>query len=459
MATILERVVLAAGSLAAVLSLVEAIPAVAVLAFATVATLLGAVRLAADHARWQLWPAYLAVAWLWLGLAVDLPASARIAGGTLALLLLATATVLSIGMPVPKLPQPDGPFGVGTISTMEERDNATTPPTAPRRLFIKLWYPTEPDTPRQRRSGEALWSEFRETPGIPAALRLLTGYLRQVRTHSVRAAPFSRSATGSPVVLYHHGLVSISAENTLLMESLASHGYVVVSTRHTDQRAELDEVGADADPAVSARVSEINKLLPDVRTRDERARLSQSAYRLSTGTATIVGRRAADSRHVLDRLPNLLARIPSYPRNLPDSDLPTAAAGLSLGGAVATELGKTDERCRAVVNIDGGLYGPNLEAPIAVPYLMVYSELNAGGNDLALKTTHAPIREVTVPGAKHLDFHDAAVVLPILRWIGQLGKVSAAEVTALKNREIRRFLDQTLRATESPTPVGGDEAP
>jgi hypothetical protein len=59
---------------------------------------------------------------------------------------------------------------------------------------------------------------------------------------------------------------------------------------------------------------------------------------------------------------------------------------------------------------------------------------------------------VAVPGAKHLDFHDAALVLPILRWFGQLGKVSGAEITALKNQQIRRFLDQTLRtAAESPT--------
>ncbi len=63
---------------------------------------------------------------------------------------------------------------------------------------------------------------------------------------------------------------------------------------------------------------------------------------------------------------------------------------------------------------------------------MVYSELNSGGNDLAQETTQAPFREVAVPGAKHLDFHDATLVLPILRWLGQLGKVSGSEVTALE---------------------------
>jgi hypothetical protein len=97
------------------------------------------------------------------------------------------------------------------------------------------------------------------------------------------------------------------------------------------------------------------------------------------------------------------------------------------------------------VNIDGGLYGSHLDTPVTVPCLMLYSELNAGGDDLARQAAQATFQEVVVPGAKHLDFHDVAVVLPILRC--QLG-----EVTALKNQQIRRFLDQTLRAAaESPT--------
>ena len=55
-----------------------------------------------------------------------------------------------------------------------------------------------------------------------------------------------------------------------------------------------------------------------------------------------------------------------------------------------------------------------------------------------------------MPGAKHLDFHDATLVLPILRWLGQLGKVSGSEVTASEEPRIRRFLDMTLRSAAKP---------
>jgi dienelactone hydrolase len=254
------------------------------------------------------------------------------------------------------------------------------------------------------------------------------------------------------VVLYHHALISISAENSFLMESLASHGYVVVSTRHVDQRAELDEVNTDADPVAAARVQEINRELLGELTRAERAHLAQELYQLSAATATIVARRTADSRHVLDRLPNILAAIPGYPSTALAPAGRVAAVGLSLGGAVATELSKTDDRCAVAVNIDGGLYGEHFQEPITVPYLMIYSELNSGGNDLARDTAQAEFHEATMPGTKHLDFHDAAIVLPIMRWMHQLGPVSGTEVTAWKNHQIQQFLDQHIRAAENVSP-------
>ncbi|MFY1671312.1 acetylhydrolase [Plantactinospora sp. WMMB334] len=451
MPAMLERTVLAVASLAAVLSLADTTAGPTALVAVAVAAVLSVVRLATNHARWQMVPAYLAVTWLSVGLAVDLPSSARIAGGVVTLMLLALAGGLTTGLPVPSLPRPDGPFGVGTITTMEERHTTAVSTTPRRRLFIKVWYPAEVDQVRSHREGEALWSELREAPGIPVGLRLLTGYLRQVRTHAVRDARFSRVAVPGPVVLYHHALISISAENSLLMESLASHGYVVVSTRHIDQRTELAEVNKDADPAAAARVQEINRDLLGELTRAERARLAHELFQLSAATATIVARRAADARHVLDRLPAVLAAIPGYPTGRPAPDQ-VAAIGLSLGGAVASELSKADERCAAVVNIDGELYGELLQEPLTSPYLMIYSELNSGGNDIARQAAQATFHEVTAFGAKHLDFHDASVVLPLLRWLGQLGSGSGAQITAWKNEQIRRFLDQTIRATEGASP-------
>jgi hypothetical protein len=98
-----------------------------------------------------------------------------------------------------------------------------------------------------------------------------------------------------------------------------------------------------------------------------------------------------------------------------------------------------------VANLDGGLFGPHTDEPITVPYLMLYSELTSGGNDLAKNAATAEFAETTVAGAKHLDFHDATIVLPLLRWLGQLGRVPPAEMTTTRNTAVRGFLDRILR--------------
>lgn len=451
--TIVERAILTAGSLTAALILVAA-PTSVTAPTIVAATALSIVRLVNNSARWQMVPAYLAVTWLCVAVVTELPTGMRIIGGVAALLLSAMSAALAIGLPIPSLPQPDGPFGVGTITTTEERDVTTASCMGRRRLFITVWYPAEANPVQRHPEGEALWSEFREAPGIPLMIRVLTGYLKQVRTHAIRGAHASRYATTAPVVLYQPGLVSITAENSLLMESLASHGFVVVSVRHIDQRAELDEADAAVDPGTARRTQEINRELRGQLTRHERARISAELYRLSTGTAAVVARRTEDSQHVLNRISAILATIPGYPTGEAASGRPIAAMGLSLGGAVVSELSKIDDRCTAVINIDGGLYGERLDDSFSVPYLMIYSELNAGSNDVARDTARAEFHEVTAPGAQHLDFHDATVVLPILRWSGQLGNVSGIGVARWKNGQIRQFLDRTVRCATPDTTAG-----
>ncbi|WP_027661418.1 alpha/beta hydrolase [Salinispora fenicalii] len=449
--TFVERATLTATALTTTLILFAAPTSVALPAIVAV-TALSILRLVNNSARWQMAPGYLAVVWLCVAVVTELPVGVRIVGGLVALLLSTASAALVVGFPIPSLPQPDGPFGVGMITTTEERDVGTAPRMGRRRLFVTTWYPAEANLTQRR--GEALWSEFHEAPGIPSGLRRLAGYLKQVRTHAIRDAHASRHATTAPIVLYQPGLVSITSENSLLMESLASHGYIVVSVRHIDQRAELEESNAAVAPATARRTQEINRELRGKLTRSERARISAELYQLSTSTATVVARRTEDSQHVLDRLPTILASVPGYPTGEVGSGRPIATMGLSLGGAVASELSKIDNRCTAAINIDGGLYSERPHDPLSVPYLMIYSELNSGSNDFARDIAQAEFHEMTVPGAKHLDFHDATVVLPILRWLGHLGDASGIEIARWKNSQIQQFLDRTVRCTTPDTSAG-----
>jgi dienelactone hydrolase len=423
--TTLERaalVVASSGIAAGLFGPTGGWPALAIMA---VAGAICAVRLATGPYRWQMVPAYLAVAgWFASTALIDEPGYLVAAGEGIGV---AVAAVLTTGLPMPRLPPPDGPFAVGTISAEITRPapRCTGPDTiGPRDLFVKVWYPADLAGAPRPAAREPLWPELHTagTRGIPPILRALGRYLRRVPTHAHLAARLAAGESPHPVLIYNHGLVSFAADNTLLAESLASNGYLVVAVRHFDQFAEYRRVIA-----------------------------------LHDGTAVIVARRTADSVHVLDHLSSILERIPGYEANTrggsrgetgassPVRVDRVGAIGLSLGGAVATELSKTDRRIAAVVNLDGGLFGYRAAEPITVRYLMLYSQRNAGSNNLAAAAAADDVAEVTVAGAKHLDFHDAPAVLPILRWFGRLGPVSAAEMISAKAGKARAFLDESLQ--------------
>src|SRR5690606_28113085 len=100
---------------------------------------------------------------------------------------------------------------------------------------------------------------------------------------------------------------------------------------------------------------------------------------------------------VLDRISAVLERIPGYRGK--DRGVPVEAAvvGFSLGGAVATEWCRTDPRCGAAVNMDGGLFGSRPLDAVEVPYLMLYSETSEGGNDSLKAVSGEPSRRPRCP--------------------------------------------------------------
>src|SRR5690606_8081536 len=167
----------------------------------------------------------------------------------------------------------------------------------------------------------------------------------------------------------------------LLMESLASHGYVAAAISYAQQMEEYRRLSSAVPSDERARDRRINAALRKAALdRARRADLMAEMYRNSTATAQIVRNRAADSVFVLDHIASALSRIPGCTDGQCVQTEQTGVLGFSLGGAVATRHCRIDERCVAAANMDGGLFGDPLTTPPA-PYLMLYSAQNAGAND------------------------------------------------------------------------------
>jgi dienelactone hydrolase len=371
--------------------------------------------------------------------------------GWYALLVLCTlgvflAVALVVGYPLLKLPLPDGRYGIGSVThTLVDPDRAAfeTSTEKGRRLFVKIWYPSDHKSSPNDRTSESLWQDLYRSD-LPRSARWSCAYLQSVPTNTVSGASFATGVENPQLLIYNHGGISVPSENTTLMEYLASHGYVVLSIYHLDQLAEYNALNAEVPEAVKERNKALEKRIKSSIGYDKKAELSLEHLRSSSVMNRMVATRVVDIDHVLNNAPALLSRIPSLDKGALSVDR-IGLLGFSLGGAVATEFSKNDERCATVVNIDGGLYGTQMEEPISVPYLMMNGDCkDEWFNDLVLKNATVEVHILTMPQTKHGDFGDVKLVSPIMRWLGALGKAPTREFMDKKNKLIREHFEAYL---------------
>lgn len=338
------------------------------------------------------------------------------------------------------LGKPDGPHEVGSVTQIlidDERSLTLTENTSGRRLFLKVWYPaghTAADTYRR----ENLWEQLSADPSTPVVVKLLLKFITRTKTNTFHQAHLAPEISGLEILLYNHGMISFASENTVLMEYLASHGYIVIAVQHLDQLIEFKTLQSQQSAERRQEQAKLQKQLQQS-TGTERAALSREYYLAAANTNRIVSARAGDCAYIVNRLHEILNQVPEMDIGRVHTDH-VGLIGLSLGGAVGTEFSKIDDRVRFDVNLDGGMYGLHREEPITVPYLMLYSQDNDGCNELFFKNSEKKVIQETLPDTRHLNFHDIAMLLPFLRWFRITGKADPVATVDARNKYVYEFI-------------------
>jgi predicted dienelactone hydrolase len=318
------------------------------------------------------------------------------------------------------LPRPTGPYPVGTVAL-----HLTGGPGG-RELMASVWYPAR-DTGR-----------FPQAPWMPPASfrAVLTdaGFAADAVESPLTAghdgAPVRRGIGCRPVVVFSHGAHDHRSDNTIVVQELASHGYVVVTVDHTgDAFSEFPD----------GRV-----IVPD--------------------TSMGPGAFATDIRFVLDRIEDLAAgRNPDAERRAlplglaPALDLHRIGMfGWSKGGTATALVMIQDRRVRAGLSIDGPML-PEITTDLDRPFLMITAEnTRAAAPSVAEFWSH--LRgwrlEVRADGAIHSAYEDVQALLPQLAkiigmsdadlhdWIGDL---DPARSMRIQQAYPLAFFDQHLR--------------
>jgi dienelactone hydrolase len=243
---------------------------------------------------------------------------------------------------VPYLPPPAGPFPVGTVLWGIDRPGAGSLPLASGGcpLSVQLWYPAESG------SGDG------PAPYRPNGAGLFS-VARWVRTSATLNASLSAHRTRYPVLVYLPAWDGSQGENTVLVQDLASRGFIVAA------------IGYD-DPACAGIDGSASNPVPTGLDLS-----SQSAFEHTVGIAhQKIDRVSKAISHIIDRL-ETVDRVDPTGRFRGRLDLDRMGViGYSLGGAIAMQSCWRDDRLKAAVNIDGWLFdaapGGWIEQPLMI---------------------------------------------------------------------------------------------
>ncbi|MGZ3638934.1 MAG: alpha/beta hydrolase family protein [Ktedonobacterales bacterium] len=367
----------------------------------------------------------------------------KIALGTIALLLVAVAT-LSVVVQAQRsaqvtLPAPTGPYAVGrTLYDWIDPSRAETfapKPGAHRELMVWVWYPATP--PPDAHTAPYLpetWAQVVDDDWVRSGL---TQRASSISTHSFADAPLSAAQASYPVLIMQPGMGRIPPDYTVLAESLASHGYIVVG--------------------ITPTYSSSTVVFPDGRVVHAVPEAADSADLNQLVTVW-----AADVHFVLGQLDQLT----TTPQNRWTGRLDLTRLGFfghSFGGASAAEACRLESRCKAALDIDGDPYGAVVQTGLRQPLMFLLSEpsqqdrASSGYRDILALYQHmrGNAYEVTIRGAKHDNFLDLAVCFaPVLKIAGGLGSIDGRRGLAITNAYIQAFFDTSLSQGNTPL-LGG----
>jgi dienelactone hydrolase len=301
---------------------------------------------------------------------------------------------------------PLGEYGVAStamelVDTSRNDTYASKP--EPRRIMVSAYYPATSSkkcqpvvvpymTPATAAAYDQLYAPLNIPNGTFGSLELSTcAFFRKDRS---RRHKF-------PIILFSPGLGNSRLQYGAMAQSMASHGFVVITMDHAYDATVVEY--PDKTVALAIDIESDEQINADVIVRQH------------------------DVSFIIDRLHNCSIREELF-HNIADTRSlnKILMAGHSLGGATAAAAMLADPRIAAAVNLDGSLFGDVLHKNFSSPLMIMSHEgKNLSTDDSWTQTWgHAVGTKlaVTLNGTQHGTYTDLTLLANTL---GLLGTVNA----------------------------------
>jgi dienelactone hydrolase len=403
----------------------------------------------------------------------------RVASQVFTFLLLLISILLPILLPVVNLPVPEGPYAVGVRSyrmTDYGREEIFTEDSLDHRsLLVTAWYPAEVD---KGMTVSTYWDPEGRTGKVYSQSAGMGSFwyshLSLVKTSSYPEAPVLQGEAPFPVIIYSPSFYGMNTENTMLMEELASKGYIVFSITHSYETIVSVFPDGEVVPGNLDHISELydshadqeDQLYEDYKNTEDIGRKTDIIKQILVVDDLfnqLVKIRREDAVFVLDEIEKLNVQEGIFHSLL---DLNSVGIlGWSFGGAAATEACIADERFKAGINMDGWPYGDLFSSaePLSQAMMQIRSESEDEREDeqndiisrLIFEKAESHVCRLEISGASHMNFWDFPLFFRIYERFGYWGPIDPLRLLEIEGVYITGFFDKHLKGKETDWQTSG----
>ena len=414
--------------------------------------------------RWQMAPAYATIALTPLAFvpaAIRLPRYLIIVLLSMGILSVIISLLLGCLLPIFRLPEPSGPFMVGTaylhLQDSTRPEIITLDTTDVRELMVRVWYPAEPESQETYPYMHSqLANVLAKNHGLPG---FIMSHFSLIETHSILDAKVASGERSFPAVIFSPGYMSHSSMYTSLLETLASHGYIVFSIDYTyetplsifsdDDLRLFDPVYTDVWRNVSwdSVEASIHAFEEAVSVATQRQYVSQ--YLARVPYTARVDNWSEDVVFVIDQLHSEEQRVGESLFNRVDLNS-IGVMGHSMGGATSAVACVTDRRVKAGINLDGSQWGSLMNDTITQPFLWITAEQDPAAPSMTLdsfiydQVSEGSFHHLSVARATHTNFSDMSF------WsnyppLTQIGSIDGRKMIRIINQCSLNFFGKHLK--------------
>ena len=356
------------------------------------------------------------------------------------------------------LPRPTGKHLVGITYLSFIDDNRKelfdNNQESTRKITVKVWYPSDNESNPEPYFLDAE-SEF--------AMKYLQfpEIFKNLRTNSSRDVPMSSKENKYPILIFSHGFGEHYSQNTILMEELASHGYILFSISHhyeckfssfPDGRLIYLDMNSQRFQKImqeqqNPKAMELLQKMYNASNDEERMQvLLETSNALPTILTESPKYWAEDISFFMDQLESMNNENKILKDKLNLDRI--GVFGMSLGGIATSEICLNDNRIKAGINIDGGLYGTLLNVKHQTHFMFLNSKRFLGYGKLFIGESTVDCYSLSVKDSDHYNFSDYSVYpVPSISFL--LGTIDGEKTIEIMNVIVLAFFDKYLKENKN----------